>query len=230
MQPMAKPQSNTKRTQVQTVIITAVTLFALAGAIVGFVFGALTHNPQQAAAPQPSPIAQQSLPSTQPTTPVATATPIPTPTVTPVLQVQSFCNVTLPYTTTQSATGATVYNLEIQGYSTVNGACVPLKADGVITHLALVKAGSKPSPISTAINSLASSSNSTTTTFANEIPGGLQFDSTTPQTQITTGGTGSATWKVSLSPSLPKGAYDIVGVVDWKGLFYDWAWQEVYQP
>ncbi|HTK11677.1 MAG TPA: hypothetical protein VL485_31180, partial [Ktedonobacteraceae bacterium] len=68
----AGPNQNGPRSQ--SIIITAITLFALSGLLVGFAFGALTKTRTQ-----PTTNTQQNKPSTPITVPhTATPTPVPT--------------------------------------------------------------------------------------------------------------------------------------------------------
>jgi hypothetical protein len=62
--------------------------------------------------------------------------------------------------------------------------------------------------------------------FPNEIPGALIFDpATINETQSCV--QGAAQWKFTLSPSVPKGDYFLVGLTDWQGKSYNWAWQQI---
>lgn len=209
MQQMSKPQPNNGHTQVQSVIITAITLFALAGAILGFAVGAMNHHSSQQGPTQP--IAQH--PDKKPSPPAA-STQTPTPTPTPTVTAQKLCSVPVSYSVLASGT----YDVKLQAEGMVNGACTPLPANGITTRLALVQ---KKPEVNTAVLKDPTSLNSSTT-ITNEIPNSLVFDDTTPQVQTTQNGV--STWKVTLSPSLPKGNYVIVGIADWNGTYYNWSW------
>jgi hypothetical protein len=205
----------------RSIIITAVTLFALSGAILGFAVGAFTHSRQ----PQQAPTTQQkSAPKSSPTASQAQVTP--TTTTTPVATAQALCGPLMGYTTT--GTGATaVYTITTQAKGkTPAGSCPGLAAEpnitasGITSRIWLTKG--KSANVTINPNALGDpAALNSTTNFPNEVVGGLQF--VTPQVQ-TTNSNGVTTWQVTLSPTLTKGTYWVVGLNDWNGTYYNWSW------
>jgi hypothetical protein len=224
MHHMSKSQPNNGQTPIQSVFITAIALFALSGAILGFTVGIFTRHLQQN--PQQPSITQQSS-DARSLTPAATTTQIPTPTITPTVVAQplGFPQVGVANLSTPNSYTVTV---QAVGKSSTNNS-PKITADGISCRIWLVKSNHKPTVDANALKK-SFSNFSNISTYPNEIAGGLIFDPTTPQqVQTTTGGTGLATWKVSLASNLSKGYYYIGGITDWNGTYYNFSWQSIYK-
>jgi hypothetical protein len=198
---------NGGNSQVQSVVIIAITLFALAGAILGFSVGALTRHPasntQTANNSKPNPSSNTNV---QPTQAATTPTPVPSPTAT--------AQTLGPPLVGGGPTLTGTYTYTVQAVDTANNA---IKSNGVTCRLWITKSNPKnlsPSGFKVIAN--------LTSPVPNEIVGGLTFDSSTPQTQPCVNGLG--TWNVNISPALSKGNYYIVGLTDWNGTYFNWSW------
>jgi len=217
-----KPGGNA---QVQTVMITAITLFALSGAILGFAVGAFTHQH-----------------SSQPTTNISGNNKKQTPVVvakTPKATTTTVANTALPIGCPAINAGVdvtgTAYTVTLQTMDktgVVNGKCKielekPVTANGITCRIWLENAkDGNPNPmIDAADEARFKDLANLTSPFPHEISNGLVFDSTTSQTQTCAKGLG--TWKVSLSPDLPKGNYVILGLTNWNGTYYNYSWSYV---
>lgn len=204
---------NSGTAQIQPVIITAITLLALAGAILGFSLGALTHH-STSGTPTPNSANTNTNKNPQPTKTSASPTPVASPTTPaqrlggPMMAVSTSLTGTYKYTFTAQA----VYN----------GTSTPVKSNGITCRLWITK--SDPSKLNTSSFKVISNLQQT---VPDEIAGGLEFDSATPQTQPCNNGLG--TWNTNLSSSLSKGNYYVVGLTDWNGTFYNWSWSVVAQ-
>lgn len=200
--------ANNVSSQSRTIAIVAIVLFAISGLISGFSIGAFIH-PKLAsagvglAATQP-PIAQQ--------TPVTSKTP---PTQYPfVLGEPNIVN----YTYTEIANNSTSYTFTGQ---VVNSAGRAVYKDGITCKIWLTKKGNTI-PVIDADNfarlkTIATIQNP----FRQEVVGGLNFSSTTPQTQPCSG-TGNTTWNYTVSSSVDPGIYYIVLLTDWNGIHFNW--------
>jgi hypothetical protein len=194
MQHIAKPTPDRGNTQTQSVLITALFLFALAGGIMGFAVGAFTHSRQ---GQQPT---DTNIKPTQPaiakTQPSPTATPIPVPLGPPLFRLQSG---------TPGIT-QTVYTVQ----ATKENTDIPLTTSGITCHLALVKGNGANKPN---INSAQFQvSNVQNNYIQEEIPNSLQFDTGTPEIQPCQNGQGN--WKVTINTSGLKKEryYSLVGL------------------
>jgi len=212
--------------QVQSIIITAITLFALSGLMVGFTVGALARTPQS------SNNNQNSANLTTHTTPTSKPTPTPNAPISIRLGCPNF-SYTNP---TTNPDGTFVYNATIQAEdktgTDANGTChlaleKPITADGITCRIWLV-----PAQLENVTTDLSNDKNQLQdpTTFnqpfPHEIQNALLFDPTTPN-QVQTCKQGSAQWKFTLSPSVDKGDYFLVGLTDWQGKFWNWSWSKI---
>ncbi len=223
MQYPAKPNKNhNSNTQVQSVIITAITLFALAGAILGFSVGALTHTPHST----PNSQANNNAAANKATKPaIATPTISPTPTALP--QQLGCPNPTLGSPLTGSFTY--VFTLQVMDPTgTKNKQChleleKPITSNGVTCRIWLTKANSNGTPqIGEDDQAEFQDIAHLTKPLPHEVVNGLQFDSATPQTQPCVNGLGK--WNITLSPNLSKSHhYYIVGLTS-NGVSYNWSW------
>ena len=202
--------------QVQSILITAITLFALSGLMVGFTVGALVHTPK----PSTNNTNQTNLGNHA--TPTPKSTPLPT--------APPFVHLGPPSLTFPSPTlnpdGTQTYSVTLQAKDNGNGGKPPT-ADGISCRIWLVPQGSDPQndPGTHFQSDTAQLQHPETFNqpFPQELPNTLLFDPTTPsQTQPCV--QGSANWKFTTSPALPKANYYLVALTDWQGKSYNWVW------
>ncbi len=223
---MSKPQPAGKRaSQLQSMIITAITLFALSGLMVGFAFGTFMRpaKPQQSTAPAPRQTSATSVSIKQPSAPSPTATPTPTPQITglgcPALIISPSQTVDFntPYTLTVQVKDKTKFDPNKCDPKAENN----ITADGVTCRIWLTKE-TKIADSNEDTKNILSDPTNLPDQFPHEISDSLKFDATTPQVQQCTQGT--ATWKYQFSPTLDKGTtYYIMVVTDYKGTYYAWS-------
>jgi hypothetical protein len=218
-QTMSRPQPNMQPNnpnngpaRTQSLIITAITLFALSGLIIGFATGAATRPPQAAqptAAPTTNAIAKQ----TQPSPTQATAQPVPLG-----------CPIIDQADGAGFADGTSTYGLQMHAVDK-SGKCAqsgnPVKEPGITCKLWLTK------DTDTAIKGTAAVWNNIDTVkqqpIAGEVTGALNFNSGTQQTQMCNS-QGQASWKFSVSPNVKHGDYFLVVLTDWNGKYYNLSW------
>jgi len=206
MQHIAKPTPDRGNTQTQSVLITALFLFALAGGIMGFAVGAFAHSRQGQ---------QQTDTNIKPTQPAKTQ---PSPTVTASqtpepLDFPAFSEITAPTTTTSG-----IYTLQAK----LKATGMPLYADGITCRIDLIKKeGGQRKPKFDESQLLVP--NAIDAPLKEEVAG-FQFDGT-PQVQPCKQGKGY--WKVTVSPGLPEGTYFIVAITNWKGILYNWSFGSI---
>src|SRR5579875_2609014 len=191
---------NSSNTRSQVIVITAISLFALAGFLLGFTAGAL-NRPSHTAV-QPPPVEQK----------VRLGCPI----------------VNWPTDNTMIADGSTNYTFTAQAVdksidnTTPCGKGNPVQKPGITCRLWLSKI-----PDNKLVNIPASILGNTDTlgqqSMPGEIQGGLAYDPTTPETQMCND-KGQATWKFTVSPSVDRGQYYIVVLTDWGGVYSNWSW------
>lgn len=208
--------------QVQSVIIIAITLFALAGAILGFSIGALTRHSTATSQTNNSSNNSTTKKSTRPAiaktvppnqTPAVAAVPLgcPSPNIGTPLSSTFTYQFTLQVMDKTGTTG-TSCNLSLEK---------PITSDGVTCRIWLTKAEQNQPEVTADDIAKFQHIADVTSPLPHEIVNGLAFDSTTPQTQSCKNGVG--TWNISLSPSLPTGHYYIVGLTS-NGTFFNWSW------
>jgi hypothetical protein len=225
MQYNAKSNKNYNgNSQIQSVIITAITLFALAGAILGFSVGALTHS--HSAPTHQANNNNNNATANKPTKPaIATPTISPTPTALPQ---QLGC----PSPTLGNPLASTftyVFTLQVMDKTGNKGSkCYlekekPLTSNGVTCRIWLTKANSNGTPqIEADDQAKFQDIAHQTKPLPHEVENGLLFDNATPQTQPCVNGLG--TWNITLSPNLSKNHhYYIVGLTS-NGMSYNWSW------
>lgn len=229
MQQMVSKQQRPGGSQAQTIIITAITLFALSGLILGLAVGAFTRPPK-----------------TQPTNPTlkTNQSPIPThgPTMTPTLPPQAGpigCPQITTYSPTQISDGATPYKVVAQirdrsGNSACSDQNKPLSVPNIMCKIWLVKEldPTKGLDFSDYKDRLlhADLADTITLKVANsqdQIPevSGLQFSTDTPQTQKCND-QGIGNWQYTVSSQVPAGQYSIFVFNDWNG-FYNYSWRNI---
>jgi hypothetical protein len=201
--------------QVQSIIIAAIILFALSGLMVGFTVGAFvrpakqpTNNPNQA-----------NLATT-------TSTTIASPTA----ATTTFIPLGFPNLTISPSDGTQTYSVTIQAVDK-NDANKLITADGITCRIWLVPQGDDPkhAPGTQLTNDLLQHPENFNQPFPQEVQNALIFNpSTITETQPCV--QGSAKWTFTISPSVPKGDYFLVGLTDWQGKNYNWRWVEIKVP
>jgi hypothetical protein len=199
--------------QIQSIIITAITLFAFSGLMVGFTVGALVRP----AKPSTNNTNQTNVVSTTPT-----PTPRPTPTVPPTTHL-TFPDLKLSGPTL-NPDGTQTYSVSIQA----KDKAAPTKPLNDITcRIWLVPAqdANVKEDLSKDTDQL-QHTDTFNQPFPHEIENALILDPTTPnQTQLCQ--QGSAQWKFTLSPAVDKGSYFLVGLTDWQGKSWNWSWNTI---
>ncbi len=214
MQHIAKPNKNhSGNAQVQSIIITAITLFALAGAILGFSVGALTHRSTSNTQTSKNNKVANTNNKTKSTQAVATNTPIPTTTATVAALPLGYPS--LGYTIPIAGTYKYTYTLQA-----MNKSNQPITTNGVTCRIWLTKANGGQPDVEANDIALFKNIAALQQALPNE-SAGLTFDSATPQTQPCVNGLGK--WNVNLSPTIPKGTYYIVGLTE-NGTYINWSW------
>lgn len=227
--PLPPPATGQRRSS-QTIIIAAVTLFALSGLLVGFAIGTL-HRPQTATTGNPKTSATQPV-SSQPTVPTVKSSIKPSLLGCPGIS---------QATGTQQPDGTTVYTFAAYAMNTAHGVCNkqnnPVLASGITFKLWLVqrfpdgKGIAFPDGAKKVLNAISGPITGKTLDLDNgkvsdpDVPeiSGLTFDPTTAQVQ-TSNAQGQVTWKYTVSPSVPEGQYDLVVLSDWAGQYFNWSW------
>jgi hypothetical protein len=226
MQYNAKSNKNYNgNTQIQSVIITAVALFALAGAILGFSVGALTHS--HSASNSQANNNNNNATANKPTKPGIATTPTisPTPTALPLQLGCPLPSIGIPL----AGPFTNIFTLQVMDKTgNKKNKCYlekekPITSNGVTCRIWLTKANSNGTPqIEADDQAKFQDIAHLTKPLPHEIENGLQFDSTTPQTQPCVNGLGK--WNITLSPSLSKNHhYYIVGLTS-NGMSYNWSW------
>jgi hypothetical protein len=216
--------------QVQSIIIVAIILFAFSGLMVGFAVGVFARP----AKPPTTNNSNQTQIMANHITP--TATPQPTATATEFIPLG--CPV-FPYPTITIVNGTTVYNASIQAKDktgNANGICnVNLEksviADGLMCRLWLVKQvdNEEKNPGTHFLTSATTQLQHTdqlNQPFPEEIPNALVFNPATIN-EVQSCPQGSAQWTFTISPTVPAGKYNLVGLTDWQGKSYNWSWASI---
>ncbi|GCE20201.1 hypothetical protein [Dictyobacter kobayashii] len=216
MQQSVKPQQPGGNSQIHTIMITAITLFALSGAILGFAVGAFTHpRPTQITTntsgtdKKPVPITKAKTPTPSPTATITNTQPLGCPDI-----VTSFNNLN----------GTTTINL-IAKQKTV-GTCgdpkteANMTSDGITCRIFLAKAVDKHPAIDGSDVALFKDITRYSGTFPHEIAGiALSNGGSLTQPCMQ----GQASWTFTLSPTLDKGKYYIVGLTG-NPAHYNYSW------
>jgi hypothetical protein len=207
--------NNSGNTRSQVIAITAISLFALAGLLLGFTFGALNRPSHTATQPPP-----------QKPKPIVSNQPSPTQTQTVEQKVQLGCpSLDGPWSGVPDlpADGTTSYTITAQAMdksidnTTACGKGKPVQKPGITCRLWLSKTSTFPNSILGNVNALAQQ------TIPGEVQAGLAYDPTTPETQMCNAN-GQATWKFTISPSVDHGKYFIMVLTDWGGGYANWSW------
>jgi hypothetical protein len=217
-QTMSRPQpnmppdnQNNGPTRTQSLIITAITLFALSGLIIGFATGAVTR-PQQAAKPTVAPTANTIAKQAQPTATQATVQPVPLG-----------CPIIDQADQQGPADGTSTYSLQMHAVDK-SGTCAAsgnaIHQPGITCKLWLTKSTNDAVKGTEAVGN---NINAVKQPIQGEVEGSLLFNSATPQTQMCNS-QGQATWKFSISPTVKHGSYFLVVLTDWNGKYYNLSW------
>jgi hypothetical protein len=207
--------------QIQSIIIVAITLFAFSGLMVGFTVGALAHNKKSTNNANQTPIIANHI------------TPTPAPTQTPTITTFIALGPPNPpvLSQTANANGTTpTYTGTIQAKDKADQTKL-ITADGITCRLWLVPQGANPETdpgthfLTTAADQLQHVDH-LAQPFPQEIQNGLVFDPSTP-TEVQPCVKGTATWKFTIASSVAKGNYYVVGLTDWQGKSYNWAWKSI---
>lgn len=219
--------NNGIQSQAQAIVITAITLFAISGLLVGFAVGAFVRPQNQ------TPTAKKSGPAviTKPT-----ATPTPPPTPQPIVlgcpKIVQFnpaevINNDIPYTLTVQALDESAGKCNIAANNPIHQPDITCKLwlvqripDGQFFQFSnsndqLKHPDMLRSPLAGTVQNKP---------FP-EIPG-LLFDPTTEQTQACND-QGQGSWKYTISPTIPAGAYSLLVLTDWKGVHFNWSWGNI---
>ncbi|GHO54612.1 hypothetical protein [Ktedonobacter robiniae] len=211
------PTTDTLRTKSrsQTVITTALLLFAITGLLSGFTYNAMNRPPKNT--PPTTNITKQS--------PVATKTQTPTssPTTQPTVNVAAV-GLGCPHPTldqyTLKADGTTTYTTSIQATSKKSGTCEgeALKASGITCKMWLTKDQNYKQTLDSAKDALLKS---VIQPMPNEEQNALVFDSNTQQVQPCDND-GKVSWKYKVATSVAPGAYYLIFLTNWQSQRYNW--------
>lgn len=215
MQQFVRSQKPGGGTQVQTVMITAITLFALSGAILGFAVGAFTRPHSTA------PTTNTSNNNKKQTPVVVAKTPSPTTTTVAAQPIPQGCP---RIVTTYSLDGTITLNL-IAKQKTPGSNCDPdkeadLTSNGITCRIFLAKADGDHPLLDGSDETLFKDTTKYSSSFPHELTGLSVVNGgslTQPCVQ------GKATWTLKLADTLAKGKYYIVGVTG-NSPFYNFSW------
>jgi hypothetical protein len=224
MQQTVKPQTQ-PGAQVQSMIITAITLFALSGLMVGFTVGAFTHP--------------RSTPQTHKDTkvPVLAVGKSPTPTQAPTVDLATVrigCPIPGSYSTDQVPDGITDYTFSAQivdksiDNTSACGKGKPLAMPDLSCKMWLVKEQDDVRKLGERISKMPDGQRQAAwnlqVPFPKEDTQALQMDngSSTSMNCNPTGG--ETTWHYKLSPALKPGTYYIAVLANWHGAYSNWTW------
>lgn len=217
-QTMSRPQpnmppdnQNSGPARTQSLIITAITLFALSGLIIGFATGAVTR-PQLAAKPTVAPTANTIVKQAQPTPTQATVQPVPLG-----------CPIIDQADQQGTADGTSTYSLQMHAVDK-SGVCAQsgkaIHQAGITCKLWLTKDHDQAVKGTEAVGN---NINAVQQPIEGEVEGALLFNSGTSQTQMCDN-QGQGTWKFSVSPTVKHGNYFLVVLTDWNGKYYNLSW------
>ncbi len=226
MQQTVKPQIQPNGTsQVQSMIITAITLFALSGLMVGFAVGAFTH-PRTAL---------QTHKDTK--APVLTVNKAPIPTKAPTVDLATVrigCPIPDNYQQTQVPDGTTDYTFSAQivdksiDNTSACGKGKPLAVADLSCKIWLVKEQDDVRKLLERIDKLPNDQQQAMwnlqTPFPKEVTDALQMDGGSSSTMNCNPTGGETTWHYKLSPNLEPGTYYIAVLANWHGAYSNWGW------
>jgi hypothetical protein len=206
--------------RLNTLVVGALVLFALAGMMSGFAVGAVVHHRGNGVSASPTSAASTVV--AHKGSPTATATPPPI-----LLGIPNFAN---GPTFTEVADGQTSYSVTAQAIDKQGQA---IHRTGITCKLWLVQR----IPDNALLQLPDIGQRTSSQSIAQPIPGqvddkpydeipGLIFAATTPQTQPCDGH-GRASWEYTISPAVAPGKYDLVLLTDWQGIHYNWRWAHI---
>ncbi len=218
----SRPNQNLNgNNQTQKIVITAITLFALSGLMMGFAVGAFTRPHKQATIKQavvPTTVAKQ---------------PTPKPTTAPAMDVAAVgisCPILNLSAISQNADGNTNYTLsaEIQDQSISKnpkpcGTGKALRAAGLMCKIWLTQSQNSLENLSRQQLSPVSNLQNL---FPKEEQDAFQFTGNQQQVQPCSQ-TGATNWGYKLSPTLKSGTYFLAVVADWQGTVFNWTWKGI---
>jgi hypothetical protein len=203
---------------------TVLLIFALAGLIAGFAFGGLTSSRSRTTTITPPPIKK--------TAPVVQSTNAVTPTATPENVLLGFPQWSPAPPPSESAANSTGYTIGMQAVDKqkkpVHSADLTCKA-WLVPQIPAGQILNIDSKVLKDVNNLSNPIQGTVNgqPVQEVLPGtGLTFDPSTPQTARCSSN-GQITWKYTISSTVPPGNYSIVILVDWKGIHFNWAWDNI---
>jgi hypothetical protein len=211
--PTGGPPPGSSRSQ--SVIITAITLFALSGLLVGFAFGALTiKHPQAQVDTTTKKTSSNPIVLPQASTP----TPIPQTKIT-ALGYPFINNLSA---VTQIADGTTSYSLSAYpvDQSIDKGHGAQVHSTGITCKIWLTKHTNVTETLLKHTDIL-NNVNSLTQPMPDEEQNALTFSGTTQQTQPCNA-TGNTTWTYTIAPTVDNGTYLLVILTDWSGQHWNW--------
>ncbi len=198
------------------IIITAITLFALSGLLLGFTAGALAR-------PKQAQTGTHNNDGLQPVT-LQTKTTQTSPTTTPA-QIRLGCPLITADNNTLKANNTINYTLNVQA-ADKSATCLqgkPVHEAGITCKAWLIKSSDDPKELPADrllhVDGLGQP-------LPHEIANGLTFDPTTPQVQPCND-QGQGTWKYGVAASVDKGHYRLMVLTDWQGKFYNWSWVDI---
>jgi hypothetical protein len=198
------------------IIITAITLFALSGLLLGFTAGALTR-------PKQTQTGSHNNDGLQPVT-LQTKTTQAAPTAT-TAQIKLGCPLITADNNTLQANNTVNYTLNVQA-ADKSAACLqgkPVHETGITCKAWLIKASDDPKelPVDRLLDVAHLGQ-----PLPHEVVSGLTFDPTTPQVQ-SCNAKGQGTWKYGVASFVDKGHYRLMVLTDWQGKFYNWSWVDI---
>ena len=211
---MSQSQSTRSGTpQAQPIIILAITLFAFSGLMVGFTVGAFSHFKSSPNQTNQTPVAANHI----------TPTTIPTPSPTPLVVLLGFPNLTV--SPTPNPDGTQTYSVSIQAIDK-NTPNKLVTADGITCRIWLVSQDNNPNTDLSNDSAQLQHPDTFDQQFPHEVQGALIFNpATTNETQQCVKGV--AQWTFTLSPTVPKGNYFLVGLTDWQGQHWNWTSRQI---
>jgi hypothetical protein len=213
---ISKPEPMRNGTlQVQSVIIIAITLFALSGLMVGFTVGAFSRS----TGPSTNNTNQKNLAAR--TTPTPTTTQV---TPTPVFIYQGPPDLSL--LPTPNPDGTLTYSATIQAKDKGNPGKPITTVDGITARIWLVPADTNVNDELNHDTDQLQHPEKFNQPFPKEVPNALVFNpATLTETQACV--QGSAKWTFTISKSVPDGKYFLIGLTDWLWKSYNWRWSEI---
>jgi hypothetical protein len=208
------PNQNGPRSQ--TIIITAITLFAISGLLVGFTFGALTRPPK------PTTHAESNTKSTPITVPRAA-----TPTPTQVVQSQplGIPKITNLSSIAQIADNTTTYTISAHPTDKAGN---QVHSGDVTCKVWLTKDANINDTLGAANDQL-KKIDTLSQPLPNEELGALTFGAGSQQTEKCNA-SGETTWTYTIAPTLtPGNNYRLIILTDWSGQHWNWSYTQFLQ-